>query len=113
MPVPPISVSLCASAIAFDSSRETSRCRAARCPPTEQIGVPVAYRDLKPADVAAAAEIFLTSTSPCLLPVTRFEGRPIGTGQPGPMFHRLLSAWSQLVGLDIAAQSRRFAVRKQ
>jgi branched-subunit amino acid aminotransferase/4-amino-4-deoxychorismate lyase len=77
----------------------------------QQIGVPLAYRDLAPADVAAAAEVFLTSTSPCLVPVTRFEGRAIGAGQPGSMFHRLLSAWGQLVGLDIAAQAQRFALR--
>jgi branched-subunit amino acid aminotransferase/4-amino-4-deoxychorismate lyase len=77
----------------------------------DRLGVPMAHRDVRPADLAAAAEVYLTSTSPCLLPVTRFEGRPIGDGKPGPVFARLLAAWSERVGLDIAAQARRFARR--
>jgi branched-subunit amino acid aminotransferase/4-amino-4-deoxychorismate lyase len=60
-------------------------------------------------DVAAADEILLTSTPNCLLPVTRFDGLPIGGGRPGPLFGRLLAAWSRDVGLDIAAQARAFA----
>lgn len=57
-------------------------------------------------DVAAAEEILLTSTPNCLLPVTRLDGVAIGNGRPGPLFGRLLSAWSRDVGLDIAAQAR-------
>ncbi|MFM8703581.1 MAG: hypothetical protein ACKOHG_06875, partial [Planctomycetia bacterium] len=51
-------------------------------------------------------EILLSSTPNCLLPATRFDGRGIGTGLPGPGFRRLLAAWSDRVGLDIAAQAR-------
>ena len=58
------------------------------------------------ADVAAAGEILLTSTPNCLLPVTRLDGRTIGGGTPGPRFRRLLAAWSDDVGVDIAAQAR-------
>lgn len=58
------------------------------------------------ADVAAAEEILLTSTPNCLLPVTRFDGAAVGGGRPGPLFGRLLAAWSRDVGLDIAAQAR-------
>ena len=57
-------------------------------------------------DVAAADEILLTSTPNCLLPVTRFDGVAVGGGRPGPLFGRLLAAWSRDVGLDIAAQAR-------
>ena len=57
------------------------------------------------ADVAGADEVLLTSTPSCLLPATRLDGRSIGTGRPGPVFHRLLDAWSRGVGLDIAAQA--------
>jgi branched-chain amino acid aminotransferase len=69
------------------------------------------YHDLAPQDVADAGEVLLTSTPLCLLPVTRFNGREIGDGKPGPIFRRLLSAWSDLVGIDIAAQAVRFAKR--
>lgn len=78
---------------------------------SQKLGVPFSYRDLTVADIDRADEVFLTSTSPCVLPVTRLNGQPIGTGQPGELFGRLLTAWSELVGVDIAAQARRFAVR--
>jgi hypothetical protein len=46
----------------------------------------------------------LSSTPYCLMPVTRLNGLPIGDGRPGPMFHRLLQAWSAAVGIDIMEQ---------
>jgi branched-subunit amino acid aminotransferase/4-amino-4-deoxychorismate lyase len=66
-------------------------------------------RDLRPEDVAAADEVLLTSTSSCLLPVTRFNKASIGRGKPGPMFERLARAWSESVGIDFIAQTRRCA----
>ena len=39
---------------------------------------------LLPSDLAAADEAFLCSSVAGILPVTRFQGRPIGTGLPGP-----------------------------
>jgi len=76
-----------------------------------KLGIPARERELTPADVAAADEVLLTSTPMCLLPVTRFNGRPIGDGVPGEVFRRLLAAWSDRVGVDIAAQAERFAER--
>lgn len=73
-----------------------------------ELELPVRYRDLTVAEVAAAQEVMLCSTSICVLPVSHLDGQPIGDGQPGPVFGRLLSAWSERVGLDIAAQARRF-----
>ena len=75
------------------------------------LAIPYAERELFAADVAAAAEAFLTSTPNCLLPVTRFAGRPLGDGRPGPIFARISKAWNELVGLDVAAQAVRFAKR--
>jgi hypothetical protein len=49
----------------------------------------------------------------CLLPVTRFNGRPIGNGKPGAVFSRLLDAWSAWVELDIAGQAEQFAKRRE
>lgn len=73
--------------------------------------IPTSERELTPADLATADEVLLTSTPLCLLPVTRFNGRRIGSGSPGPTFQRLLSAWSERVGLDLAAQAIRFSGR--
>jgi len=61
---------------------------------------------LWPADLWEADEAFTTSTPTCLLPVVGYDGRNVGTGQPGPVYRRLLAAWSELVGVEIAAQMR-------
>jgi len=74
-------------------------------------GISCVERDINPADVASADEVLLTSTPNCLLPATRFNGAPIGSGEPGPAFARLLRAWNDSVGLDIAAQARAFVAR--
>lgn len=73
-----------------------------------RLGIGTVFRDLTPAEVAQSDEVLLSSTSPCLLPVTRFDGRPIGTGKPGEVFRSLIAAWSELVEVDIVAQAERF-----
>lgn len=73
------------------------------------IGIPWRERSLTAADLAGADEILLTSTPSCLVPATRFDGRPVGHGVPGPVSRAILDAWSRLVGLDITAQARRMA----
>ena len=71
----------------------------------ETEGIPWRETTLRAHDLAAAEEIFLTSTPNCILPVARFDGRPVGDGRPGPVFRRLLDAWSRSTGVDIAAQA--------
>ena len=75
------------------------------------IGIDFHLRPLSPADLARSDELFLTSTSPCIVPCARLDGQPIGDGRPGPVFRRLLEAWGRDVGVDIAAQAARFAHR--
>jgi branched-chain amino acid aminotransferase len=49
-------------------------------------GLPAAEeRDLTAADLRGADEIFLTSTLRDVLPVTKLDGRPVGSGRPGPV----------------------------
>lgn len=60
-------------------------------------------------DLQRADEVWLTSTPWCVLPVTRFQGEPVRNGAPGPLYQQLLETWSNQVGLDIAAQARRWA----
>jgi branched-subunit amino acid aminotransferase/4-amino-4-deoxychorismate lyase len=76
------------------------------CGLAESLGIRWRERSLMAADLAAADEILLTSTPSCVLPATRFDGRPVGTGRPGPVHTALLEAWSDSVGLDIARQAR-------
>jgi branched-subunit amino acid aminotransferase/4-amino-4-deoxychorismate lyase len=77
----------------------------------QSLGIPFVERDLTPADVAAAEEVLLAGTTPCLLPVLRLNGQSICSGRPGDVFQRLIVAWSDLVGVDIVQQAERFAMR--
>jgi branched-subunit amino acid aminotransferase/4-amino-4-deoxychorismate lyase len=78
-----------------------------------KLGIPPVERDLQVYSVMNADEAFLTSTPYCLMPATKINGAPIGDGKPGPVARRLLAAWSEAVGLDIAAQIQEGARRRQ
>jgi len=70
------------------------------------LGLPFLERPINPKDLSNAAEVLLTSTSYCILPVTRFDGKSIGTGLPGPLYRRLVAAWQALTGLDLVGQAQ-------
>ena len=74
----------------------------------EGLGLQVREETLQPYDLFAADEVFLTSTPFCVLPVTHVDRRQIGSGRPGPVAGRLLAAFGELVGLDVAEQALRF-----
>jgi branched-subunit amino acid aminotransferase/4-amino-4-deoxychorismate lyase len=76
------------------------------------VGVPFVKRRLSVEELRTADEAMLASTSICLLPIVTCDGRPIGARRPGATYRRILSAWNELVGLDVAAQARRYAQRK-
>ncbi len=73
-----------------------------------QLGIPLVEEDLQPYDMYTADEAFFSSTSPCVLPVTKVDKRDVGEGRPGPIVQQLLAAWSESVGLDIVDQALRF-----
>ncbi len=73
-----------------------------------RLGIEASQRELATDDVASADEVLLTSTPLCLLPVVRLNGRPISGGRPGPVFQRILAAWSEMVGVDIAEQAQQW-----
>jgi len=75
------------------------------------LDIPHCEADLLPVELTQADEIYFTSTSICMQPVVRLDGQPIGTGQPGTLYHRLLTAWSEHVGIDIAKQAQQFSAR--
>jgi len=77
----------------------------------DELGIAHTEADLVPEELAAAHEVFLTSTSICLQAVVRQNGQPIADARPGPVYRQLLSAWSQKVGVDIPAQAEQFARR--
>lgn len=75
----------------------------------EQLAIPFIERDLSVEEFRTANEAWLSSTSICLLPIVRCEGEPIADGKPGPVYQRVLTAWNELVGINIAEQARQFA----
>ncbi|RMG32523.1 MAG: hypothetical protein D6725_17490 [Planctomycetota bacterium] len=78
------------------------------CPP---LGLSFERRAFTAYDVLQADEAFTTSTPYCMLPVTRFNGEPIGDGEPGPVFAKLFAAWGRLVNYDLEGQLRAAASR--
>jgi branched-chain amino acid aminotransferase len=53
-----------------------------------RVGLRAAETRLMPNDLLAADEAFLSSSVAGVLPVTRYEGQPIGAGLPGPWTER-------------------------
>lgn len=52
-------------------------------------GLPVESRRIAEAEVRAADELWLTSSSKEVLAITVLDGKPVGTGKPGAMFRRM------------------------
>lgn len=77
----------------------------------ERLGLRWTRRDLSLAELRQADELLLASTPFCLLSVTQLDGTSVGTGQPGLQYSRLMTAWSESVGIDLVEQAQRFTVR--
>jgi branched-subunit amino acid aminotransferase/4-amino-4-deoxychorismate lyase len=75
--------------------------------------LPAQLHSCRPQDIASADEVFISSTPNCLLPVTKYNGQPVGHGHPGPIFRQLINAWSQSVGIDIVEQMQRGAIDRK
>jgi branched-chain amino acid aminotransferase len=67
-----------------------------------ELGIPFAKRPLTLPECQAADEAMLTCTSYCVAGVRRLDG--VELPWPGPVWRRLLAAWSQRVGVDIETQ---------
>jgi branched-chain amino acid aminotransferase len=67
-------------------------------------GIDVREESLRPAQLADADEVFLTSTAREILPVTVLDGRPVGSGAVGAVTTRLHRLFRDLA--DLAAGAR-------
>jgi branched-subunit amino acid aminotransferase/4-amino-4-deoxychorismate lyase len=59
-------------------------------------GLTVAERRLRPAALRQADEAFLTNTMLEVMPLVRVDGRPIGSGRPGPITLELRRRYGEL-----------------
>jgi len=73
-----------------------------------QLGMPIVEKNFEAYDIHTADEAFMTGTPFCMLPVTSLNGNPIGTGQVGEGFNRLIGQWSANTGVDIVGQIQKW-----
>jgi branched-chain amino acid aminotransferase len=75
--------------------------------------IPWVHRRIEPQEVFDSQEVLLCSTSPCVLPVTQIDRKPIGSGTPGPRWQEMMQCWNERVGLDVVAQAQQFSTRHE
>ena len=62
----------------------------------DNLGIPRSSRRIDEATLRAAEEIWLGAATREIRPVTRLDGRPVGTGRPGVLWRRMYDAFQQL-----------------
>ena len=62
--------------------------------------IPVFERNYSLVDTYGADEAFVTGTFGAQTPVVEIDGRQIGEGKPGPIFHRIRGLYKELVRRD-------------
>jgi D-alanine transaminase len=71
-------------------------------------GVPVDIRPVSEAELRGADELWLTSATREVLAVCRLDGKPVGSGAPGPVFrriHALFREFKQALGSGTPAHA--------
>jgi D-alanine transaminase len=58
-----------------------------------EAGLPVEERAIDASELPVAEEVFLTGTTTDLIPITQIDGRPVGSGSPGPVARTLLERY--------------------
>ncbi len=60
---------------------------------------------IPPAELSTADECFITNTTVEIMPVTKIDGKPVGSGKPGPVTKRLLKAYQNEVQRCLKTQA--------
>jgi len=60
-----------------------------------EAGIPFELRRIARDEVFAADELLVSSATKEVLPVTRLDGQPIGTGRPGPIYQALYAGYQR------------------
>jgi D-alanine transaminase len=58
-------------------------------------GMPLELREVSEAEVRAADELWVSSSSKEVLAIVRLDGAPIGDGRPGPVFRRMYHLYQE------------------
>jgi branched-chain amino acid aminotransferase len=62
-----------------------------------QLGIKVREVNCRLAGLLQADEVFITNSLIEIIPVTGFDGKPVGDGKPGPLTQKLMTAYKKLV----------------
>jgi D-alanine transaminase len=62
----------------------------------DALQIPRAAERISEAQLRSADEIWLAAATREVQPVTLLDGRPVGTGVPGPVWRRVYDAWQEL-----------------
>jgi len=79
----------------------------------ENMNIKVIEKDINQYDLITADEAFFTTTTYCILPVSKINGRKIGEKIPGDYTKKLIDAWSEMVGIDIVKQAQKYANKRK
>ncbi|NYT38045.1 D-amino acid aminotransferase [Allopusillimonas soli] len=63
----------------------------------QETGTPFQARPITQDEVAAADELLVTSASKEVLPITQYNGKPVGSGRPGPVYAALRAAYDRAI----------------
>jgi branched-chain amino acid aminotransferase len=66
----------------------------------QSIGIMPVVRQVELGELFRADEAFLTNSILEIMPLTRLDDKPIGSGRPGPLTQRLMSAYKKLVAKE-------------
>lgn len=69
----------------------------------DRLGIPRQTRAVTETELRNADEIWLAAATRCVSSVTRLDGKPVGTGRPGPLWQRMAAAFEALK-TELAAQ---------
>jgi D-alanine transaminase len=58
-------------------------------------GLPMEFREVTEAEVRAADELWVTSSSKEVLAIVSLDGKPVGAGRPGPVFARMYQLYQE------------------
>jgi D-alanine transaminase len=58
-------------------------------------GLPLEFKDVSEAEVRAADEVWITSSSKEVLAIVELDGKRVGDGRPGPVFRRMYQLYQE------------------
>ena len=71
----------------------------------KNLGLEVLEENIQPYDLVTADEVFLSRTTPGIVPVSKVDNVDIEGEIPGPITQKLLAAYGELVGFDLMDQA--------